>query len=138
MPSTCDHCVANADLDQKKMDTLYVSQNLITQMSCLFFLKLTPEHCFEQIDSINMIGSNSPRQYKMRTCKADLPKQSVHVFSLGTKCAVKKHNFKRPKTGGISLLWDRQQECHRAKQSKKICAKCNSCMISRMLERKQY
>ena len=47
---TCDHCLANADLDQKEVDTLYVSQNFITQTSCLFLLKLTPEHCFVQTD----------------------------------------------------------------------------------------
>ena len=45
---TCDHCLANADLDRKEVNTIYVSQNFITQTSCLFLLKLTPEHCFVQ------------------------------------------------------------------------------------------
>lgn len=100
----CNHFVANADLDQKEMDTLYVSQNLITQTRCPFLLKRTPERCFEQIDSMDLIGSNRRRKYKVRTFKADLPKQSVHVSSLRTNGEVKKHNFKRRKTGGISLL----------------------------------
>ena len=100
----CGHRVANADLDQKEMDTPYVSQNFIIQTSRLFFLKLTPEHCFVKIDAKNLIGSNSPRKYKMKTCKADFPKHSFHVSSRGRNRAVKKHSYNRPKPEAFRSL----------------------------------